>query len=861
MKMKTLFLIPFLLFNSFFFSQLTVSNTLTPQQLVENVLAGLGVVISNVTYTGSTNAIGSFNGAASNIGFSGGVILSTGNITTAIGPNNSGGEGDNLGEPSDADIDDIVSPNGSFDASVLEFDFVPISDTVVFNYVFASEEYMEWVNSGVNDAFGFFISGPGINGPFSNNSTNIALIPGTTQFVTIDNVNANSNNQFYFNNESPVGQSVQYDGFTVPLQAISQVICGETYHLKIAIADAGDGIYDSGVFLEVGSLSSIGLNIDLSTVTGDTIIYENCTEAQFILSRPQSSINETITINYSMGGTAIEGVDYTDLPGFITFNPGDDTLIITFEAFQDGNLEGNETIIITATYTSACNDVITVTKSLIISEEPIFDATVNSPQVFCPSNEVPMTVQAIGGTPPYTYTWSNGETGSPANGSINGVGTETYIVDIVDFCGFNYQTSVTITQIDPPAIDLTLSAPSATCIEDSVLMTAVASGGSSPLVITWDNGGTGLNVFGLTTGNQTYTATATDDCNNTFSQTITIQDLPDPILTMNLVDVTIKCPSNQVPLSAIAGNGFPPYTYVWGDGQTGENIVGEISVNGTVDYVVTATDFCGNFISETLILTLDQTLNISSLNQTASVFCQPTGTTNSTVVGQTGTINYVWNGPGSLGGNVSSLGGASNLQTGWYFLNITDDVCFDRDSIFVNILNQVVASFTNSSTIGELPLNVIFTNTSQNADFYDWNFGNGTINNTASISNQNSNYTQIASYTVELIAYQGVCSDTAVISFEIISKPEVTPPNIFTPNGDNINDSFSLAQKNFKTFSFLVVNRWGNVMFEGDLTKPSWNGETNSGKMAEEGTYFYSFTGIGLNNDEINGQGYVQLTK
>jgi len=108
---------------------------------------------------------------------------------------------------------------------------VPTGDSLAFRFVFGSEEYPEYVNS-INDVFGFFISGPGITGPYQNNAKNIALIPATNNPVSINSVNAGSNNTWYTANHN--GQhNVQPDGFTKVLTARANVICGETYQIKI----------------------------------------------------------------------------------------------------------------------------------------------------------------------------------------------------------------------------------------------------------------------------------------------------------------------------------------------------------------------------------------------------------------------------------------------------------------------------------------------------------------------------------------------------------------------------------------------------------------------------------------------------
>lgn len=254
-------------------AQLILNSTYSPTQLVQNFLLAPGITASNITFKGNSSALGFFKGTATNIGIDSGLILCTGLISNAIGPNNLPNAGNDFMLGGDADLDKLTS-NGTFDAAILEFDFVPTANTISFNYVFASEEYLEFVNAGVNDVFGFFISGPLINGAFSNNAQNIAVIPGTSTPITIDNINQNTNSAFYIDNGNgngngitPDGPTIQYDGFTKKLTATISVICGETYHAKLGVADAGDGIYDSGIFLEAGSFFSKNSSPDFATPT------------------------------------------------------------------------------------------------------------------------------------------------------------------------------------------------------------------------------------------------------------------------------------------------------------------------------------------------------------------------------------------------------------------------------------------------------------------------------------------------------------------------------------------------------------------------------------------------------------------
>lgn len=259
---KNCYLILFLLFltHHSLRAQLIVnSGVLNPQQLVQT-LVGPGVTISNVSFTGVLTATGSFTDTTGNLGMSNGIVLTSGSPLRIPGPNNlDSAQVDNL-QPGDPQLDTVYN-TFTFDATILEFDFVPASDTFAFNYRFGSEEYNEFVNLGVSDIFAFFVSGPGING-----AENVALIPGTTTPVTIDSVNNGFtpvgtlssgpcvNCQYYIDNLN--GTFLQYDGYTTILTAGRKVSPCLTYHLKMVIADVGDGIYDSGIFLEAGSFKS-----------------------------------------------------------------------------------------------------------------------------------------------------------------------------------------------------------------------------------------------------------------------------------------------------------------------------------------------------------------------------------------------------------------------------------------------------------------------------------------------------------------------------------------------------------------------------------------------------------------------------
>jgi len=218
-------------------------------------LAGDGVEIDNAVVDCHSLAFGLFDCVDCNVGIDSGVVLTTGRVSNIAGPNNAGGTGTNNGWPGDPDLDAYPGIGVTHDACVLEFDVYSPGDSLQFQYVFGSEEYLEYVG-GINDAFVFWISGPGFATP-----TNIALIPGTALPVTIDNVNNIDYPMFYIINGAGGGPIygvdpyyIEYDGFTTVLTAAASVTPCTWYHLKLAIGDESDFVFDSGVFLKAKSL-------------------------------------------------------------------------------------------------------------------------------------------------------------------------------------------------------------------------------------------------------------------------------------------------------------------------------------------------------------------------------------------------------------------------------------------------------------------------------------------------------------------------------------------------------------------------------------------------------------------------------
>jgi len=314
-----------------------------PETILENYFFGGGVEVLNITYNGADAAVGFFDGENSNIGIDRGIILTSGNAINAEGPNEEEGVTTAHMVEGEEDLELLIPGFSIFDPAVYEIQFIPYDTIVRFTYVWASDEYIEFVNAGFNDVFGFFISGPGINGPFSNNAENIAYLPDGVTPVSIDNVNDDTNAIYYQSNIG--GATVEYDGFTVPLEAFAVVVPCDTYNIKIAVSDAGDSALDSGVFLASGSFGTDALNISVNTFAADSTMVEGCVGAaiEFQLGIPAEA---DFTLDYTIFGDAINGIDYSSVPLNAFIPAGEDSLTLFFDPIEDGIPEGLEVIYI-----------------------------------------------------------------------------------------------------------------------------------------------------------------------------------------------------------------------------------------------------------------------------------------------------------------------------------------------------------------------------------------------------------------------------------------------------------------------------------------------------------------------------------
>ena len=248
-----------------------VDDTFTAQQLVQNVLvsnspcAGVSnITVSGDTFSGSQNSYGYFNSGTSGFPFTEGIVLSTGKATSAVGPNNSLLSQGGTSWLGDSDLELALSISNSINATSLEFDFIPITNKISFDYIFSSEQYLLSATSNqcnYTDGFAFLLKPSDNSTPYQN----LALVPGTNIPVKINTVRGTGSvcpqaNQSFFDAFNGTNHPTNYNGQTVVMKAEADVIPGIPYHIKLVIADQGNNLYDSAIFLG-GNSFNVGADL------------------------------------------------------------------------------------------------------------------------------------------------------------------------------------------------------------------------------------------------------------------------------------------------------------------------------------------------------------------------------------------------------------------------------------------------------------------------------------------------------------------------------------------------------------------------------------------------------------------------
>lgn len=687
---------------------ISTNNSFSTQVLVEEVFVGGNCYeVDNISSAGNSESRGTFSNGGSSISIEDGIIISTGKISNASGPNNASGESTKftLLPGDDPDLAAITSGD-LYDISIIEFDFTPSADYAQFEYVFASEEYCEYVGSQFNDVFGFFISGPGINGPFTNNAENIAVLPGGSTAVAINNVNHVLNTNYYKGNIpkwSPQLSDVdcenhpisgppsildcEFDGYTTVLTAGISVIPCQTYHIKLVIADVADAIYDSAVFLKGNSFNS-GNSVAVQAVgvvPDSNVIYEGCSTGYFEFIRSGDDISQPLTVHFSVSNqsTATMGVDYPVLPSSIVIPAGQTSYKLYVDAFSDLNNEGSESIFLELAKPCLCNNPLV---ELVIYDPPTVKIDLED-QYFCEVQPLTLTPIVYGAVAPYTYQWSTGATTSTIVVTPTGLPNDTYSVTVTDACGNEgYKTIKLIQQAAPLA---QIAGEASLCAgEGGYAKLTVNFSGTPPWTIEYARNGVVQPAI-----------TSYDNAYTLLVDTIGVYELVSVYsgpaacegTVSGMVEVTLKVMESSAtgfPVSCfnlqdgrieleIAG-GDEPYAFNWTNGAPGVQNPDSLAA-GLYEVIITDATGCKDTASAlvdsvpALVLAVAEKINVDCNNATGSIDLSVTG-------GVSG-YSFHWLPVDT------TLEDLENLPAGWYEVIVRDsNNC--ADSLQVEVEDQ-----------------------------------------------------------------------------------------------------------------------------------------------------------------------------
>lgn len=481
----------------------------------------------------------------------------------------------------------------------------------------------------------------------------------------------------------------------------------------------------------------------------------------------------------------------------------------------------------------------------------------------------------VSGNAPFTFNWYNSSnvliSSSTTTDSLANISAGTYSLVVIDANGCKDTIGpVTMTNSNAPNQPIALS-PAAYCSGQTInALSAVGSGGT----ITWYSDAGLTNQIGtgsIFTPNPAPTITTTyyvtetqNGCqSNATAVTITINPAPNA----PTANGASYC-SNQT-VGAVTASGSSG-TYVWYSDAgltnvlaTGANFIPSPTPTNTTTYYVTVTSGGCTSAATPVTITINQAPQVtgSPVIDTAACGLTNGGISGITVTGGTPAYTYNWVNT-ATGSTVGTSPNLTGVGAGNYSLTVTDvNGCSATGLAGVFTVPStpgVVAAITPTTASGNVPFTVTFNNNSTGASNYQWNFGNGTSTNT---QNATITYTNIGTYTVTMIASNGGCLDTVTAVIVVDVESWINIPNIFSPNGDGINDEFLIFSNGIRDLNCDIFNRWGEKVYTLYSPKQMWDGKMFNGSQASEGTYYYILKAKGYDGKEYDKQGPLTLVK
>lgn len=787
----------------------------TVEQLVKNVLiTGTNncgnqtvsnvVVYPNAAVTNTNRPWGYFNKGTAQFPFAEGIVLSTGyaksagNVNVSNNDNLSTTFGNNSG---DQDLATAIGVNNASlrDPVYIEFDFVPSSTQMKFNYIFASEEYTGSFPCSYTDGFALLLKKVG-----DPTYTNLAVLPGGGGPVSVTNIRPYISptcpavNATYFAGYNTANVGTNFNGRTVPLTAMATVIPGETYHIKMVLADYSDNSYDSAVFLEAGSFD---IGVQIQTPAGVTLPsnIDVCDNAPQVMV---ASVQATgATYQWFLGTNPIPGATNAS---YTPTQAGTYTVEVT--------IPGN-----------TCPGTATITVNLLTS--PVVQNTSLTECYTAGNGTFNLTTaqSLISTTPGVTYSYYVNLTDAQA-GNTNTIATPTafssagqtvYVLVKNGICSKIAELQLIIA----PQLGVNIAVPqNITCSVPEITLDASASIYPAGSTFTWTtpdgNILSGDNTLTpLVNEGGTYTLTISNTyqpnnkmCSNSAS-IIVVKDVTPPVISVTATQMTI-CEGDSVMLTASGA-----VTYSWtnlpgtGDTQT-------VSPTSATTYTVTGTGANGCLATAPATITIDVVPAIVS-TLTGGQICP--GDQIVLDAGSGPNYTYLWN----TGETTQTI---TTGVSGTYTVTIDNGVCtrqFSTDVIQAQIPQIINADFQNNT------LTLTVSNPSN---------GNLEYSIDGGMTWQSSNIFYNVSNNVTLdmrvrVKFTSCESNMSYFTFYM--------QNHITPNGDGINDVIDLSGLSiYNNFGGSVFDRYGKIIFKADKTNTIWDG-TFQGRKLPTATYWY----------------------
>ncbi len=496
---------------------------------------------------------------------------------------------------------------------------------------------------------------------------------------------------------------------------------------------------------------------------------------------------------------------------------------------------GTYTVIITDVHNCTVTDTIKITQPALLTAA-IPQANIKNVSCFGDSNGSAFP-NVAGGTKPYSYVWTDGEKTDTANALPAG----TYTVTVTDknLC----VTSATAIITQPLPLTVTTSTTAATCGNNGSA-TGAAHGGTTPYSYTWGGGfGAGVTISAIGPGLYTVTATDSNGCTATDTARVIHSGQTANISASH----NVKCfgGNNGSATVSVIGGDTLLYGYQWTGGQT--NATASNLVAGVDTVFVT---YIANGCTDTVYDTITQP---SKLNVTYNDTVKCNSATANVQVNATGGVpgyTYSWNGTTGTNANVSIPGGP-------YTLVVTDkNGCTDtlKTTLNVSILSAFFRPEPDTILGGEF---IYFKNLSAGANSAWWSFGNGNYSDSLDPYQQ---YGTAGKYVVYLYVTNAKgCRDSFPQTVYVIE--DLFVPNVFTPNGDGINDAFHVSAGNMKEYALYIYNRWGEKIFESYSPNIDWTGTSDAGVPYPDGTYYYILKATDFENKVYQLHGYLELIR